>query len=77
MQDKGKVPIQNGTNSIKTMHKFPRVKGTRPQIGDVAFCGWVKQNPTPFRTQREAMAAIGKTHEWCVVCLEMSGGSKA
>jgi hypothetical protein len=68
------VPVDHSlTPRKKIMHLF-NVYGRRPQPGDKAICGYVKRKPPKFATREDAFRAIGKTHEWCVVCLELDNG---
>jgi hypothetical protein len=57
----------------RIMHLF-ETYDRRPIPGDKAICGYVKQQPLKFATTKDAMQAIGNTHEWCVVCLELDDG---
>jgi hypothetical protein len=42
----------------------------RPVPGDVAHCGYVKREPTRFRSNEEARRS---GWPYCVVCLDLSG----
>jgi hypothetical protein len=56
------------------IHKYPpdpiyRKSGqSPPQIGDVAYCGWVKRTP-PVAFRRDAPR--------CVVCADLAGSRSA
>jgi hypothetical protein len=69
------VPVDHSlTPRKRIMHLFDTGGDRRPMPGDKALCGYVKRTPRKFVTREDALRTIGKTHEWCVVCLELDGG---